>query len=300
MILDPKSYSSIFDTLHDGLYFVDRNRIIQYWNKAAEEISGYRADEVVGKSCSENILTHVDSNGSNLCEGLCPLAKAMEEGLCSEAEIFLQHKDGHRVPVSVRISPLTDAGGTVIGGAELFFDISSFKSIELRIKELEEMALLDNLTKLANRHFIEKELLVRVEEQKRFGIPFGILFMDIDHFKNFNDTYGHAAGDRVLKSVATTLSKNSRPFDVFGRWGGEEFIGIMRNVTFDQLEHLGQRIRALVCSSYLLLDNAPRHVSMSIGATLMREGDSVESLIRRADALLYTSKREGRNRLTIG
>ena len=300
MILDSDAYNRIFDNLHDGLYLVSRDRTIQYWNKAAEKISGYTSAEVVGKSCADSILTHVDNNGNNLCTGICPLANTIVEGISCEAEIFLHHKNGHRVPVSVRISPLTDAGGDIIGAVEIFSDISNFKSIELRIKELEKLALLDNLTRLANRHYIESELLVRIEEQRRFNIPFGILFIDIDHFKKFNDTYGHDIGDRVLKFVAATLSKNSRPFDVYGRWGGEEFIGIMRNVSLTQLEQLGNRTRALVDSSYILLENAKLQVSISIGATLVRDSDTLPALIKRADTLLYESKRAGRNRLTIG
>jgi diguanylate cyclase (GGDEF)-like protein/PAS domain S-box-containing protein len=300
MMLDRDSYDRIVDNLYDGLYLVNRDRIIQYWNKAAERISGYTAAEVVGKSCSDNILTHVDGNGNNLCKGMCPLAMTIADGTAREAEVFLHHKDGHRIPVSVRVSILTDADGNVIGGAELFTDISNLKSIEFRIKELEEMALLDNLTRLANRNYIEKELLVRFEEEKRFGVPFGILFIDIDHFKRFNDTYGHDAGDRVLRSVANTLTKNARPFDVMGRWGGEEFIGILRNVNQQQLEHLGNRLRVLVESSYIPMENDMLHVSISVGATLMRENDSVDTLLKRADTLLYESKRAGRNRLTIG
>ena len=300
MILDRVSYSRIIDNLYDGLYFVDRDRIIQYWNKAAERISGYTAAEVVGSSCSNNILTHVDINGNNLCKGMCPLAMTITSGEACEAEVFMHHKDGHRVPVSVRTSTLTDADGNVIGGVELFTDISSFKSNALRIKELEEMALLDNLTRLANRICLEKDLFVRFEEKKRFGVPFGILFMDIDHFKRFNDTYGHDVGDRVLKFVANTLSRNSRPFDVVGRWGGEEFIGIIRNVSRRQLEELGNRLRMLIENSYILLENDKLHVTISIGATLVCDNDSTNTLLKRADTLLYESKGAGRNRLTIG
>ncbi len=300
MKLDTDSYNRIFDNLHDGLYFVDMNRTIRYWNKGAERISGYTADEVVGRSCSDNILTHVDSDGNSLCLGLCPLGATIADGNAREAEIFMHHKDGHRVPVSTRVTAITDRNGNVIGGAELFTDISSVRSIELRVKELEEMALLDNLTRLANRYYIEKELHVRFEEEKRFGIPFGVLFMDIDHFKRFNDTYGHDIGDHALKFVADTLVKNARPFDVMGRWGGEEFLGIIRNVTGQQLESLGNRLRVLVKSSYIPLENEKLHVSISIGATIMRDDDNMETLIKRADTLLYESKRQGRNRLTMG
>jgi len=300
MILDNISYSRLVDNLYDGLYIVDRERIIQYWNKAAERISGYTASEVVGRSCSDNILTHVDGDGNSLCLGMCPLAMTIADEVPREAEVFLHHKGGHRVPVSVRTSTLTDMNGNVIGGVELFTDISNHKSIELRVKELEEMALLDNLTRLANRNYIEKELFVLFEEKRRLAIPFGILFMDIDHFKRFNDTYGHDVGDRILKFVADTLVSNSRPFDVTGRWGGEEFIGIIRNVSRQQLEELGNRLRMLVGASYIQTESDKLQVSISIGATLVCDNDSVDTLIKRADKLLYESKRAGRNRLTIG
>lgn len=300
MIFDKDSYRRILDNLYNGLYLVDRDRVIRYWNKAAEKISGFTADEVVGKSCSDNILTHVDGKGHSLCRGKCPLAMTMEDGEPREAEVFLHHKNGHRVPVGVRVSTLTDADGKVIGGAELFSDISSFKAIELKIKELEKMALVDNLTRLANRSCIEKEIIVRLEEQRRFGTPFGILFIDIDYFKQFNDTYGHDVGDRVLRFVADTLIRNARPFDMLGRWGGEEFIGVMRNVTHQELENLGNRLRVLVENSYLPLEGDRLHVSISIGATLTRDDDSMDTLLKRADALLYESKTAGRNRLTKG
>ena len=94
--------------------------------------------------------------------------------------------------------------------------------------------------------------------------------MDIDHFKKFNDTYGHDVGDQVLKYVANTLLKNSRPFDVMGRWGGEEFVGILRNVGLEQLEELGNRLRMLVESSYIASQDKTLHVTISMGATLMR------------------------------
>ena len=183
MRLDEDTYRRIIENLHDGLYFVDKDRIITYWNKAAEKISGFAADEVIGKSCSDNILTHVDSEGNNLCTGMCPLAATISDGDPRNAEVYLHHRDGHRVPVSVRISVLTDRDGNIIGGIELFTDISNQAANELRVKELEKLALLDHLTQLANRNYIERELQNRFEEKKRFNMPFGILFIDIEHFK---------------------------------------------------------------------------------------------------------------------
>jgi diguanylate cyclase (GGDEF)-like protein/PAS domain S-box-containing protein len=293
------SYERIIENLHDGLYFVDRDRIITFWNKAAEQISGFTANEVVGKSCSDNILTHVDSEGNSLCNGMCHLAATISDGKPREAEIYMHHKDGHRIPVSVRDSTLTDRDGNIIGAIELFTDISNQAVNELRVKELEKLALLDTLTQLANRNYIEREIQSRFEEKKRFNVPFGILFIDIDHFKRFNDIYGHDVGDDVLKFVANTFVANARPFDLYGRWGGEEFIGIIRNINGNSLELLGNRLRSLTENSYIIHENEKLHVTISIGATLVNENDNFDSLIKRADTLMYKCKSAGRNCLTI-
>ena len=295
MGLDKDTYERIIENLHDGLYFVGRDRVITYWNKAAEKTSGFTANEVIGTSCSDNILTHVDGEGNNLCIGMCPLAETIADGKPRETEVYMHHKEGHRIPVSVRVNVLTDGDGHVIGGIELFEDISNRATHELRIKELEKLALLDNLTLLANRNYIEREIQIRFEEKKRYNMPFGVLFIDIDHFKKFNDTYGHDLGDDVLKFVANTFVANARPFDLYGRWGGEEFIGIIRNINGPDLEKLGNRLRSLIESSYIIHENEKLHVTTSIGATIANDNDTMDSLIKRADTLLYQSKAAGRN-----
>lgn len=300
MRLEKDSYERIIEDLHDGLYFVDRDRVITYWNRAAEQISGFTANEVVGKSCSDNILTHIDSEGNNLCTGMCPVAATIADGKPREAEVYMHHKDGQRIPVSIRVSKLTDREGSIIGGIELFTDISNYAANELRVKELEKLALLDNLTQLANRNYIEREIQSRFEEKKRLNVPFGILFIDIDHFKRINDNYGHDVGDDVLKFVANTFVANARPFDIYGRWGGEEFIGIIRNINGKNLEALGNRVRLLIGDSYIIHKNEKLYVTISIGATLVNVDDSIDSIIKRADTLLYKSKEAGRNCLTIG
>ena len=106
----------IIDRLSEGVYFVDTHRTITYWNKAAETISGFTANEVMGRSCSDNILTHVDSQGESLCLGKCPLEKSILEKIPLEAEIFMHHKDGHRIPVSIKSHSMTDNKGNIIGG----------------------------------------------------------------------------------------------------------------------------------------------------------------------------------------
>ena len=301
MKLDQKSYKNIIDNLHDGLYFVDKNRVITYWNKAAEKITGYRADEVIGKSCADNILSHVDCGGNSMCNDSCPLVSTIGNNIPREEEIYIHHKQGHMVPVSVRISTLTNEKCEIIGGIELFTDISNQKANTLKVKELEKMALLDSLTQVANKKFIQRELLNRFEEMKRYKMSFGILFMDIDHFKDFNDKYGNDAGDIVLRYVAKTVTSNSRPFDLYGRWGGEEFIGIIHNIAGNDLVTLGNRVRELIAKSYIVNNlNQTLQVTISIGATMANEEDTVDTLIQRADKHLFNSKAAGRNCLTFG
>lgn len=296
--LTEHSFRSIVDNLHEGLYFVDLERTITYWNKAAEEITGYTAKEVVGSHCHDNILNHIDGQGNQLCFGMCPLAATMENSVPADAEVYLHHKSGHRVPVAVRVSPLTDSRGQVIGGVELFSDISNRSATQLKIQELEALAFIDRLTGLANRAYLDSELLSRLDEHKRYGVNFGLLFMDIDCFKSFNDRYGHDLGDRILKIVADTFLSNSRPFDTFGRWGGEEFVGIIRNVDAPTLTMLGERLREAVAAAYTVHGGEVLQVTISLGATLVAQDDSPETVTKRADRALYESKTGGRNRLT--
>ncbi|HMA76448.1 MAG TPA: GGDEF domain-containing protein [Candidatus Krumholzibacteriaceae bacterium] len=295
MKLEEDSYKKIIENLHDGLYFVDPNRVITYWNKAAAQISGFTADEVLGTFCSDNILTHIDSEGNNLCTGMCPLAATMDDGKPRVAEVYMHHKKGHRIPVSIRVSTLTDKDGHIIGGIELFTDISNQAVNEQLVKELKKLSFLDNLTQLANRRYIEKEIKIKLEEKKRYNTDFAILFMDIDHFKKINDTYGHDAGDEVLISSANTFTANSRSFDLYGRWGGEEFIGIIRNVDENQLTNIGNRVRTLIANSYISYNDRILQITISVGATLAKEDDTMESLIKRADKLMYKGKTAGRN-----
>jgi diguanylate cyclase (GGDEF)-like protein/PAS domain S-box-containing protein len=291
-------YKELLDNLYDGVYCVDSGRRIIYWNKAAEQITGFQSSEVLGKHCHQNILRHVDEVGTELCEGSCPLAKTIADGLLRDAEVYLHHKDGHRVPVSVRITPIRDDQGRVIGAVQLFADNSSKAAMLARLDELEQLSLLDPLTKLGNRRFIEMNFRSRWDEMKRYGFSFGVIFLDIDHFKNINDRYGHDVGDNVLKMVAGTLASNSRPFDVFGRWGGEEFVGILRSPDIKGLCAIAERLRTLVRTSFLMYAADRLRVTVSLGATMARKGDTLEDLLRRADQLMFQSKSAGRDRVS--
>lgn len=294
------NYKDLIENIYEGVYFIDKERKIVYWNRAAEEITGFSSDEVVGFSCSDSILTHVDDIGNSYCQSLCPLVETIKDGVSKHAELYLHHKDGHRVPVSVRTTALKDMKGEIVGGAEFFVDNSEKSVMSHRLEELETLALVDELTRLSNRRHMDEELIAKLQEMERYGLSFGILFLDIDHFKKCNDLYGHDVGDKVLKTVANTLLNGARPFDIFGRWGGEEFLGIIRNIDSKTLKSVGERCRILIENSYFIYDGKKVNVTVSLGATMAKHGDTIETLVKRADALMYKSKEKGRNRLTMG
>lgn len=163
---------------------------------------------------------------------------------------------------------------------------------------MERLALIDPLTRIGNRRYGEIHLENGFSHLNRYGWPFGILFMDVDHFKRVNDSHGHETGDKVLQMVASTILHNLRASDVASRWGGEEFLTVVPHIGRNEIGIIGNKIRSLIEQSSLDTPDGPLRVTVSIGAALARPDDSLESLIDRADHLMYQSKRKGRNTLT--
>lgn len=293
------SHDELLDHLFDGVYYVDLKRHIQFWNKAAESISGYSRDEVLSRPCSDDILVHVDSQGYNLCHVRCPLHATLVDGQVREVDAYLRHKAGHRVPVAIRICPMRDHNGAIIGAIELFNNTSQVRAISQRMKELEELALLDALTRLANRRYLETTLEQRCQEMNRYQWSCGVILLDIDHFKTINDGFGHLVGDEMLCTVAQTLLANSRSFDLIGRWGGEEYVAVMRNMGGRDLWATAEKFRRLVEQSHITVAGAKLGVTISVGATQLQPGDNPKTVFERVDQLMYASKRAGRNRTTV-
>lgn len=298
---DPNFYKDLLDNLYDGVYFVDRDRVITYWNNGAERITGYGRDQVLGRACRDNLLNHVTSNGTELCLDHCPLAACMDDGNVREADVFLHHSDGHRVPVIVRASPLRDENGYIYGAVETFSRDMGLASMRQQLHELRKTTNTDPLTGIGNRKYLEGHLRAALAENSGSENGEALLFMDIDHFKEVNDTYGHDMGDKVLHMVAATLKQNIRSTDWLGRWGGEEFVAILNDVgSVSDLMEVCNKLRILVESSHLVLDGKRIWVTISIGATMLLPDDTDASFIKRADALMYQSKKAGRNRVSIG
>jgi len=299
--MDDSFYKEILNSLQDGIYYLDRDRTITYWNRGAEEITGYSAEQVVGRSCRDNLLNHVNDQGLVLCNNHCPMAATMKDGKPREVYVYLHHAEGHRVPVQIRSTVIRDKDGEVVGAVETFNKGISPETAERRLRKLQQTAFLDPLTSIGNRRHLETRLKINLLEFRENKTAFGLLFCDIDRFKILNDTYGHNLGDRVLRMIAQTLRANIRDSDTMGRWGGEEFMVILRDIDAESLAMIGEKLLNLARESHLTLPDGSRlSATISIGGTLVLKDDTLDSVVDRADRLMYRSKADGRNRFTIG
>lgn len=303
-------YRKMLENMDMGVYFVNKDRQITFWNKGAEIISGFSREDVVGKYCNDDILNHVDENGNKICVAGCPLKSTVDTGESRETVVYLHHKEGHRVKIKVKSFPLI-VEGKLVGAGETFEKLSSAEggsdltrlhdNFSCSLEELKVLAFYDELTGLPNRRYLESILESRYLEFKNLNLKFGVLFIDIDNFRDFNNSYGHDMGDKVLKVTANTFVTAIRKTDFVGRWGGEEFIGIFPMVDKAELEAIAEKIRILVENSVLREENGARFsVTVSIGGSVLDINDSVDSLVKRADEKMYISKKSGKNMVTIG
>jgi diguanylate cyclase (GGDEF)-like protein/PAS domain S-box-containing protein len=292
-------YQTIVDRMADGVYLVDPDRTIRYWSPGAERISGHPASEVVGRRCYDNILDHVDARGRSLCHTTCPLAATMRDGKDRQATVWLRHGLGHRKPVRLRATPLRDEAGEIVGGIEYFADATQTLAAEEEADRARHEALTDALTGQPNRRRFDDALLARLGKLSRYGWPFGLLIVDLDHFKAINDEHGHSLGDAALTGVAATLSGALRSDDLLARWGGEEFAVIVEASDGQALREAAERMRVLVNRSEIRFEGRRLPVTVSVGGAMAHSGDTPATLFERADGALYSAKNGGRNRTEI-
>lgn len=285
----------LLENLPQGLYYVDQNRRILHWSPAAERITGWRQEEVLGRFCGEGVLEHVDAEGRELCGDRCPLLMAARLGAECRSEVYLKHRKGHRVPVQIEAAPVRNGDGTLKGMVESFWDNSRHLRLVEEKARLERLALLDPLTGAANRRAGMDQLQRALDSQQRYETVTGVVMLDIDHFKQINDRYGHETGDDVLRMVAETLAGSLRSTDFLARWGGEEFLAILPHTTEALLPRVVGRLLRLVHRSGVENAEGRIRVTVSAGVTALQAGDTVHELVERADRLLYQAKQEGRN-----
>ncbi len=295
-----RTLESLMNALFEGAYFVDNQRQILAWNEGAFFISGYRRDEVAGHRCSDNILVHVDDRGTELCTNECPLQKTLQDGEPHQASVFLRHKLGYRVPVSIRIVPIYGEDAKIAGAVEVFRVSGETSHWKQRIEELEKVVFIDLVTSVPNRRFLESQIDQQLLDSASTAAPFTVCMLDLDHFKEVNDRFGHQIGDRLLQNVCQTLVNCLRGPDMLGRWGGDELLLLLPNTTLDQASKILERMRLLVQQTGIAAEAEFLGTTVSIGAAQALPSDDRTTLLQRADAQLYLAKQRGRNRVLCG
>ena len=287
----------MFDQFHEAIYIVDRERKILYYNPVAEQLSGFSKLEMEWSFCHDNRLNHIDDHGTNLCIHGCPLVHSIEHDVVADHFVYMHHKEGHRVRVHVRTIPHHDINGEVDGAIEVFTDVTPKNLILQELKIRKALSYIDQLTEVFNRHYCSHELpnLITAHENQ----PIGVAFFDIDDFKTINDTYGHAFGDAVLQGVARTVSGNIKAQDIMIRYGGDEFVIIFLDIEPNDLSTVMNRLMILLEGTIIRRNGLEYGVSVSMGATMKMEGESIEQTVERADHAMYAAKKAGKNQFVV-
>lgn len=288
-------FYQLAEKLPYGLYILSPDRTILFWNDEAERITGYTREEMVGRKCAATNLHHLDEKGTPLCQTYCPLLQCMDEEKTKTKKLIFTHKNGFRVVISAHFIPLTDDQGRITMVAEVFEELSLLDRDTSLVQNLYSLAYHDPLTHLPNRVLLEATLRMRFSEFHRLHESFAVLFADIDHFHEFNEQYGHLAGDSMLKMVAGNMKQSSRKTDTIGRWGGEEFLGIFLIKDKKDTMVIANRLQKTVNQAFIPYDSEKLHITMSIGITAVQEEDTMPSIISRADHYMYRAKNMGRN-----
>jgi diguanylate cyclase (GGDEF)-like protein len=167
------------------------------------------------------------------------------------------------------------------------------------MEESRRMAAIDALTGIANRRAFVQQGEVEVNRSRRYQLPLSVLLMDVDHFKQINDKFGHAVGDRVLAAMGAILKANLRMPDIPARWGGEEFVVALPSTSLSGAETVAERLRAAVEESNIQHDGAKVPTTISIGVAELSAEDTLEAVVERADHAMYEAKSSGRNRVKL-
>jgi diguanylate cyclase (GGDEF)-like protein/PAS domain S-box-containing protein len=292
-------FNTLLDQVEDGVYCLDKDRRIVFWGNGSETATGLARAEVLGKQCPEDLVLLVDEEGKPVDAEKCPIVATLKDGTLRSANLFLRHKDGYRLPVSLRVVPVIREDGEIIGTAQIFTDMSPKISIPMNITDLEHQGLVDNETGIPGRKFLEMHLAARLDEYQRLGLPFGLVYADVDNYGKILERYGRFNAAKVLRMIALTFHKNIRYFDIVGRWDAEEFLIIFLNIDESRLDIVANKLRLLVAESYISVETGVLNATVSMGACLVQRYDSVDGLVKRAEQLMMHSKWRGRNKVSM-
>ncbi|WP_417666101.1 diguanylate cyclase [Pseudidiomarina sp.] len=288
-----KFNEQILDSLPEGVVGIDINGLCTFVNPVALKALGYDDEQdIIGKP-SHALFHHSHPNGEPFALADCQIHKAIKahRPLKNWRDTFWT-KANTCFPVEVSVTPLMSETNTDFGGVFIFRDISEQLKIEQNLKRAAEH---DQLTGAYNRRFGDSILRAELERSQRYGVPASLLIFDIDLFKEVNDSFGHLAGDAVLKNLVTLTQNRLRESDVLIRWGGEEFLVLLPNTDLSGAMQFAESLRKSIHET--TFSDVVTNISVSIGVCAASSGDDLDAWILRVDKALYKAKENGRNQV---
>ncbi len=278
----------VFDNTHEGIMITDADNCIEAVNPAFTKITGYSFDEVRGKN------PRILNSGLQSADFYAELWQSLNDHGHWEGELWNRHKNGVVFAESTSISYVYDETGNIKRHIAIFGDVTEKKQAAEKIYY---QANYDPLTDLPNRQLFQDRLHLAVASAKRNNTQLALLFIDLDRFKEVNDSSGHQAGDKLLIQVAERLSQCIRESDTLARLGGDEFTVILNNLTSNyDIENIAKMILELLNQPFSLAVGVDAAISASIGIAMYpADGQDDSTLIRYADAAMYRVKETGRN-----
>lgn len=282
-----KIIRNTFANSNESIIITDDNVNIVAVNSEFLESTGYSEKELLGKKPS------VFSNKKNSKSFYEKMWNSIKRSGRWRGEIRNRRKNGEICTEFLSISTIKDKDGRIIGYMGIFIDATLFSQQK---KELNFIAYHDSLTKLPNRMSFEYSLKDMINRSQRGGYRTGVLFFDLDHFKEINDTFGHSVGDKVLVQVAHRLKKTLRQSDIVSRIGGDEFIVLIED--FNERKSLLDVVEKIfdIFKYPFMIDKRMFNITTSIGSSVFPDdGENMEMLVKNADAAMYQAKQTGRN-----
>jgi diguanylate cyclase (GGDEF)-like protein/PAS domain S-box-containing protein len=292
-------FRAVLETLQTGVCLVDEDRRIRFWNDGAERIIGYLRQDVLGRFCGEVLMIKFQENKAAICENSCPLLTAMRDGKVRESRVYLHHKSGYAVPVTLRAAPIRDAHSHVIGAVESFVERPTVSTRRQPEVDLAVGHGLDPVTQLPDYRFTEAYLLDRLKFATQHAIPFGLLCIRLDQLDNLRATHGLDAAEAILNVVAHTLRNGLDPSDFVGDWSEDQFMAIVANCSDDELLSTAERLKRLAQSSEIVWWGDQLSVTVSVGGTALRPDEPLVSLLERTGSALNQAVAKGGNSAVV-
>jgi diguanylate cyclase (GGDEF)-like protein/PAS domain S-box-containing protein len=296
---DPEIYRAVLENLETGVYIVDRNRRVRFWNEGAEQITGFLRQDVVGRFLREHLLAvgeapkDIDSDPDD------PINVAFRDGKPTVLDVSILHKSGYRVPIVLHTSPIRNSRGAVVGVSESFERNRSASDWTRRQAMYADFGCLDAVTGLAAKSYMETQLRENLITFAEHNIPFGILLIEIDRLDQFRATRGPGVVPTIFRVVAQSLENCLRPSDVIGCWGENQFLAILMECRESEVVRVGERARKMISGAEIEWWGDRFSVTSPLGGAGCRAEDTAELLIERAEASLQESIEKGGNCVVV-